>query len=100
MKKFNARRKLKVHVMCSSVIKSTRAWLEGLLGYFKQPSPQPLPPSPPLLLPPLWGKIGGGGTQKNRRHKRKGQKVGVLKGWEVGEIEGNGQYFAIKKGLK
>ena len=58
------------------------------------------PPPPPLLLPPLWGKIGGGGTQKNRRHKRKGQKVGVLKGWEVGEIEGNGQYFAIKKGLK
>ena len=85
--------------MCSSVIKSTRAWLEGILGYFKQPSPQPLP-HPPLLLPPLWGKIEGGGTRKNRRHKRKGQKVGVLKGWEVGEIEGNGQYFAIKKGLK
>ena len=58
------------------------------------------PPPLPLLLPPLWGKIGGGGTQKNRRHMRKGQKVGVLKGWEVGEIEGNGQYFAIKKGLK
>lgn len=38
MKKFNARRKLKVHVMCSSVIKSTRAWLEGILGYFKQPT--------------------------------------------------------------
>jgi len=33
-------------------------------------------------------------------HKRKGQKVGALKGWEVGEIEGNGQYFAIKMGLK
>ena len=32
--------------MCSSVIKSTRAWLEGILGYFKQPSPQPLPPPP------------------------------------------------------
>ena len=60
----------------------------------------PPPPPPPLLLPPLWGKIGGGGTRKNMRHKRKGQKVGVLKGWEVGEIEGNGQYFAIKKGLK
>ena len=58
------------------------------------------PPPPPLLLPPLWGKIGGGRTRKNRRHKRKGQKVGVLKGWEVEEIEGNGQYFAIKKGLK
>ena len=59
------------------------------------------PPPPLLLLLTLWGKkIGGGGTQKNRRHKRKGQKVGVLKGWEVGEIEGNGQYFAIKKGLK
>ena len=86
--------------MYSSAIKSTRAWLEGILGYFKQPSPQPLPPPSPLLLPPLWGKIGDGGTRKNRRHKRKGQKVGVLKGWEVGEIEGNGQYFAIKKGLK
>ena len=60
----------------------------------------PTTPPPPLLLPPFWGKIGGGGTRKNRRHKRKGQKVGVLKGWEVGEIEGNGQYFAIKKGLK
>lgn len=61
----------------------------------------PSPPPPLLLLLTLWGKkIGGGGTQKNRRHKRKGQKVGVLKGWEVGEIEGNGQYFAIKKGLK
>lgn len=63
----------------------------------------PILPSPPplLLLLTLWGKkIGSGGTQKNRRHKRKGQKVGVLKGWEVGEIEGNGQYFAIKKGLK
>ena len=70
MKKFNARRKLKVHVMCSSVIKSTRAWLEGILGYFKQPSPQS--PLPLLLLPPLWGKTGGGGAQKNRRHKRKG----------------------------
>ena len=97
MKKFNARRKLKVHVMCSSVIKSTRAWLEGILGYFKQPSP---PPHPPLLLPPLWGKIGGGGTWKNRRHKRKGQEVGVLKGWQVGETEGNSQSFAIQKGLK
>ena len=64
------------------------------------PPPPPPPPPPPLLLPPLWGKIEGGGTQKNRRHKRKGQKVGVLKGWKVGEIEGNGQYFAIKKGLK
>ena len=62
--------------------------------------PATTPPLPPLLLPPFWGKIGGGGTWKNRRHKRKGQKVGVLKGWEVGEIEGNGQYFAIKKGLK
>ena len=87
--------------MCSSVIKSTRAWLEGLLGYFKQPSPSSPPPPPPPLHLTLWGKkIGGGGTQKNRRHMRKGQKVGVLKGWEVGEIEGNGQYFAIKKGLK
>lgn len=76
MKKFNARRKLKVHVMCSSVIKSTRAWLEGILGYFKQPSPSSPPPPPLLLLLTLWGKkIGGGGTQKNRRHKRKGQKV-------------------------
>ena len=35
----------------------------------------PSPPLPPLLLLPLWGKIGGGGTQKNRRHERKGQKV-------------------------
>ena len=59
----------------------------------------PTPP-PPLLLPPLWGKIGGGGTRKNRRHKRKGQEVGVLKGWQVGETEGNGQSFAIQKGLK
>ena len=57
-------------------------------------------PPPPLLLLPLWGKIGGGGTQKNRRHKRKGQKVRVLEGWAVGEIVGNGQYFAIKKQLK
>ena len=80
--------------------KSTRAWLEGILGYFKQPSPHTPPPSPPLLLPPFWGKIGGGGTRKNRRHKRKGQKVRVLEGWEVGEIEGNGQYFAIRKRLK
>ena len=55
---------------------------------------------PLLLLPPLWGKIGGGGTRKNRRHKRKGQRVGVLKGWQVGETEGNGQYYAIKQGLK
>ena len=59
----------------------------------------PTPP-PPLLLPPLWGKIGGGETRKNRRHKRKGQEVGVLKGWQVGETEGNGQSFAIQKGLK
>ena len=46
-------------VMCRSVIKSTREWLEGILGYFKQPSP-PHPPPPLLLLPPLWGKIEGG----------------------------------------
>ena len=85
--------------MCSSVIKSTRAWLEGLLGYFKQPSPQPLPP--PTTTTTIMGEDRGwGNPSKNRRHKKKGQKVGVLKGWEVGEIEGNGQYFAIKKGLK
>lgn len=54
----------------------------------------------PRVLQTAFPFLGGGGTRKNRRHKRKGQKVGVLKGWEVGEIEGNGQYFAIKKGLK
>ena len=55
MKKFNARRKLKVHVMCSSVIKSTRAWLEGLLGYFKQPSPSS-PPPPPATTTNIMGE--------------------------------------------
>ena len=80
--------------------KINKGMARGHPRVLQQPSPQPLPPPPPLLLPPLWGKIGGGRTRKNRRHKRKGQKVGVLKGWEVGEIEGNGQYFAIKKGLK
>ena len=53
-------------------------------------SPLPLP-----LLP--WGRIGDG---RRGGHKRSGKKVGVLKGWEVGEIEGNGQYSAITKGLK
>lgn len=61
----------------------------------------PTTPPPPTTTTTIMGEDRGwGNPSKNRRHKKKGQKVGVLKGWEVGEIEGNGQYFAIKKGLK
>ena len=42
--------------MCSSVIKSTRAWLEGILGYFKQPSPSSPPPPPPATTTNIMGE--------------------------------------------
>lgn len=48
--------------MCSSVIKSTRAWLEGILGYFKQPSPQPLPPRLPATTTTIMGEDRGWGN--------------------------------------
>ena len=42
---------------------------------------------------------GGGGGCWVRRQKRKGWEVGVLDGWEAGEIEVN-IIFAIKKRSK
>ena len=42
---------------------------------------------------------GGGGGCWVRRQKRKGWEVGILNGWEAGEIEVN-IIFAIKKRSK
>lgn len=48
--------------MCSSVIKSTRARLEGLLGYFKQPSPSSPPPPPATTTTTIMGEDRGWGN--------------------------------------
>ena len=50
----------------------------------------------------MWGMAGGRsmgeqGRERYRRKERKDLEVGVLKGWEAGEIEGNYTSLLKKK---